>query len=353
LVVMGNSSSQTASKPVAYSYDFFVEEEEAERDVADGSGHTASGAIAAAAALTDADLNPDKLQQQERHRQLAQQAKAMLLQGDSCGDRVDAAFGFDRIDSSSLVTSCFISSSALLTIRVFMLVYVLTVLGWHWYALRSPVTMALSLTSWTQLLTASYFVFAVVMSSKQVGGCFESGTISDSVASRLTFLMFEIAYTWSLITVVWYWLTQFPLAAHMSTVELLSAVHLHGATLAFVVVDLILARIKLELVHYVISSMLAIVYCTVHAVYISPLTSVLATFKWNSFMTVLIVFGVIFGILLSFVVTVLVTTARDRCTATDPIRFPSAIGGGDTESMTNGVGKPRHDGEHAFSGFAI
>jgi len=272
----------------------------------------------------------------------------MLQHGDSCGDRVDAAFGFDKIDSSALVTSCFVSANALLAIRVFMLVYVLTVLGWYWRDLGNhPLTMAVSVASWTHLLTATYFVLAICMSSKQVGGCFESGTISDSVALRFTFLMFEIAYSWSLITVVWYWLTEFPLAGHMSTLEMVWSVHLHGGTLAFVVVDLLLARVKFELVHYVVGSVLAVIYCTVNALYISPHTSILATFKWNSFMTVLVVFGVIFGILLSFVVTMLVTTARDRCAATDLIRFP------DSESMVNGAGKQRPDGEHAFSGLSF
>jgi len=291
----------------------------------------------------------DDTDDDRRRSEAEAQSRFLSGQPETCGEQTDAAFGFDKISAQAVVSSCFVAPSTLLTIRAFLLTYTLTVLVWYWYGLRSPVSMAVSLTSWTQLLTVMYFAFSVFASAKQVAGRFDSGaTLSESAALRVTFLLFEAAFTWALVSVLMFWLTEFPISGQKASfTDVLWSVHLHGASLAFCVVDLILARVKFEFVHYVISCALAFTYCALQALVLNPTQSILSTFKWNSFMTVLVLFGVVFGILLSFVVAVVLTTTRDVCHANSDRNQPVIIPGGPDDKRKPG------DGEHAFTGLSF
>jgi hypothetical protein len=286
-------------KPVEYSYDYH-QEDEADKAV---------GAAAAANASLQA----------------------------TCGEKFDAAFGFDTVSTSSMVTSCFISTAALLTVRVFILAYAACILAWHWLQLSGPVVWLQSLTSWAHLLVVAYFLMAVYLTSKQLAGALDSSSgaaVTSSVSMRVTYVLYEFAFTWSVVTVALYWITEYPAMstgasnaadASARTVALLEAVHLHGATLGFVLAELVLSRLKFQFTHYVFSAALALVYFAVNAIYFSTTRTIVHGFKWNSFFSVLVIFGVLFGILLSFVCGVLITTMRDVCYArnhTEPVVIP-------------------------------
>jgi len=296
----------------------------------------------------------------------AEQARQHFFSGqpETCGDQVDAVFGFDKISAQALTTSCFVSPATLLALRAFMLVYAATVLGWYWYGLKNPVSMAVSLTSWTQLLTVVYLIFAIALTAKHLCGSGNNGNagagvLADSVVMRVTFMLFEIAFTWSLVGVIMYWITVFPVThtGHnpASTTELLSTIHLHGACLAFCAVDLFIGRVKFEFAHYVISAVLALTYCAINALYLHPHTTALSAVKWDSFTAVLIIFGAVFGVLVSFVLTVMLTTARDVCHAQSDRNQPIII----PASLEDGFGVKKQpqqqqgDGESAFQGLSF
>jgi len=239
-------------------------------------------------------------------------------------------------------------------------------LGWYWYGLKNPVSMAVSLTSWTQLMTVAYLAFAIGLTAVHICGSGNNGNagagvLADSVLMRITYLLFEVAFTWSLVSVVMYWMTVFPVThtGHnpTSTTELLSTIHLHGACLAFCVLDLFIGRVKFEFVHYVISAVLALTYCVVHALFLNPHATALSEVKWSSFTAVLIIFGAVFGILISFVMTVVVTTARDVCHAQSdqnaPIIIPASLEDGYVPQKQKQPQTQRGDGESAFQGLSF
>jgi len=244
----------------------------------------------------------------------AKPSPASFFREPTLGDKVDAWFGFDKLSADAVVSSCFVTPSALLFARVFMAAYAACILAWHSLSVQSGTEWVSSMVSWTLVLTTLYLVVTVVLTSVKVGGGFGSGTLlSDSLALRVGFVMYEFCFTWSLATVLLFWLAPDPKPAN--TMELLQALHLHGSTLAFAVVDLLLSRLRFEFSHYLFAAATAMVYLLANAVWFGVTNSPLHGLKWNSLFSVLLLFGVMFGVLVSFVVGALITTARDLCYA--------------------------------------
>jgi len=192
-----------------------------------------------------------------------------------------------------------------------MLLYAGVILAWHSWSVSSGNEWLQSMVSWTMILSIVYLTFAVVLTSIKLAGGFGSGTmLSDSFALRMGFVLYEFAFTWSLATVTLFWLTA---DKPNSSTELLQALHLHGATLAFAVIDLLISRVRFEFSHYLFCAASAVFYLIANAVWFGATSSPLHGFKWNSFWSVLVLFGVMFGVVVSFVIGAMLTTMRDFC----------------------------------------
>jgi len=228
------------------------------------------------------------------------------------GDKVDALLGFDVVSADAMVTSCFVTPAALLFVRVFMLLYAAAILTWHSLAASSGSAWLQSMVSWTLLLTVSYLLLAVVLTSIKVGGGYRGSMLSSSVWLRMGFVMYEFCFTWSLATVLLFWCTADRPA---DTTALVQSLHLHGATLAFATIDLLISRLKFEFSHYLLCAATAVLYLIANAVWFGVTISPLHGFKWNSFFSVLLLFGVMFGVVVSFVIGAMLTTMRDLCYA--------------------------------------
>jgi len=234
------------------------------------------------------------------------------------GDRLDAFFGFDRVSADAVVTSCFITPAALLFVRVFMLIYAACIMAWHSLSVSSGTAWVTSMVSWTVMLSIAYFAVTVVLTSIKTAGGYASGSLlSDSIGLRAAYVMHHLAFTWSLATVVVFWLAPNGStgAKTLSTTEMLQLVHLHGATLAFATIDLLLSRLRFDFSHYLVCATTALLYLLANAVFFSVTANPLHGFKWNSLFSVLLLFGVMFGVMVSFLVGAMLTTMRDVCYA--------------------------------------
>jgi len=205
----------------------------------------------------------------------------------------------------------------LVSVRAFMLVYAACILLWHSMSVTSGAAWLTTMVSWTLVLTVTYLLLALVLTSIKLAGGYGPGTLlSDSLALRIGFVLYEFSFTWSLATVVLFWVSG-PTGANKptTTTELLQALHLHGAALAFTTIDLLLSRVRFEFSHYIFCAGTALLYLVANAVWFGVTSSPLHGFKWNSLFSVLVLFGVMFGVLVSFVIGAMLTTMRDLCYA--------------------------------------
>jgi len=238
---------------------------------------------------------------------------------------------------------------------VLCVLYAAVVLGWYWWTLRSPMAMAISLTAWTQAIVLIYFVTAIVQSAMQVRGTV-SGSIGESGSASATFLLFETALTFSLVSVVMYWATEFPAthtgAAAKTTADVVWAVHAHGISVVLCLSDLLLSRVRPEFFHYLTGCSLAMGYALCYGLLIRPSASVLSSLLFNSLITLLIIFAVALSVVLSFLLIVAMAAARDVCHANSTGNAPVVFAAGH-EDRDAAPGKARDSGLFAGVSFSI
>jgi len=243
-----------------------------------------------------------------------QPVPASFFRVPTLGDKVDAWFGFDKVSADALVTSCFVTPTALVSVRAFMLVYAACILVWHSLSVGSGTQWAGSMVSWTLVLTCVYFVTALVLTSIKVAGGYGNGTLlSDSVGLRFGYVLFEFSFTWSLATVALFWFTS--TNKPTNSTELLQAFHLHGAALVFATMDLLISRVRFEFTHYIFCAATALLYVVANGVWFGVTANPMHGFKWNSLWSVLELFGVMCCVLVSFLAGAMLSGMRDFCYA--------------------------------------
>jgi hypothetical protein len=238
----------------------------------------------------------------------------------TCGERLDSFLGYSDVAANAITTSCFVSTPVLLATRVFMFAYITFMValmyvkpatvpvGPAWFVNGSIATMA---------LTSLYFGMTIFLSIRYLcqGSDAEGrrAVVADGIEWRITWSLFQVVFTWSLAGLVYFLFDRGTLLANLAPKETYWAIHLHLLSFGLACADLVLSRMKFHFGHYIFYAVAALTYVAANIVYLHADAELVDAWKWNSFFSALLIFGVLFGVLVSFVLAVLLTTARDMC----------------------------------------